>query len=173
MTATERAQRLRVLIFDIDGVMTDGSLFYADGGEEMKAFNVRDGLGIKLLQAAGVGAAIITGRRSPLVEQRARDLGIARLIQGAEDKATAFAGLLTSFGVTAEQAGFVGDDIVDLPVLKRCGLAIAVADATELVKQHVHYVTVARGGHGAVREACELVLQAQGVLERVMEPYLR
>jgi 3-deoxy-D-manno-octulosonate 8-phosphate phosphatase (KDO 8-P phosphatase) len=173
MTVTERARRLRVLIFDIDGVMTDGSLFYADGGEEMKAFNVRDGLGIKLLQKAGLTAAIITGRRSKLVEQRARDLGIAHLIQGADDKAAAFAGLLSSCSVTAEQAGFVGDDIVDLPVLKRCGLAIGVADANEMLQQHVHYVTRARGGHGAVREVCELVLQAQGALERVMEPYLR
>jgi 3-deoxy-D-manno-octulosonate 8-phosphate phosphatase (KDO 8-P phosphatase) len=173
MTVNERAKRLRVLIFDIDGVMTDGGLYYADGGEEMKAFHVRDGLGIKLAQAAGLATAIITGRDSPLVKQRAHDLGIAHLIQGAGDKAAAFAGLLDSCGMRAEEAGFVGDDIVDLPVLKRCGLAIAVADATELVKQQAHYVTRAHGGHGAVREVCELVLHAQGSLQRVMQPYLR
>jgi 3-deoxy-D-manno-octulosonate 8-phosphate phosphatase (KDO 8-P phosphatase) len=173
VTVTERAKKVRMLIFDIDGVMTDGSLYYADGGEEMKAFHVRDGLGIKLAQAAGLTAAIITGRDSPLVKQRAHDLGIAHLIQGAGDKAAAFAGLLERCGMRADETAFVGDDIVDLPVLKRCGLAVAVADATGLVKQQAHYVTHAHGGRGAVREVCELVLQAQGSLARVMEPYLR
>lgn len=173
MTVTERAQRLRLLIFDVDGVMTDGRLYYTDNGEEMKAFNVRDGQGIKLLQAGGVAAAIITSRRSRLVELRAQNLGIAHLVQGAEDKAAAFADLLASLGLQADAAGFVGDDIVDLPVLKRCGLAITVPDAPEILRQQAHYVTRARGGHGAVREACELVLQAQGALGRAMEPYLR
>jgi len=173
MTVTERARRVRLLIFDVDGVMTDGRLYYTDGGEEMKAFDVRDGLGVKLLQAGGVAAAIITSRRSRLVELRAQSLGIVHLIQGVDDKAAAFAGLLESCGMQADAAGFVGDDVVDLPVLKRCGLAIAVPDAPEILKQQVHYVTRARGGRGAVREACELVLHAQNALAQVMEPYCR
>jgi 3-deoxy-D-manno-octulosonate 8-phosphate phosphatase (KDO 8-P phosphatase) len=173
MSVAERARRVRLLIFDIDGVMTDGSLYYTDGGEEIKAFNVRDGLGVKLLQAAGVMTAIITGRRSPLVEKRAHDLDIGHVMQGAEDKAAAFAQLLANCGCGAEAAGYIGDDVVDLPVFKRCGLAIAVADAHDMVKRQAHYVTQARGGHGAVREACELVLAAQGKLETAMEAYLR
>jgi len=173
MTVTERARRLRMLVFDVDGVMTDGILYYADGGGEMKAFNALDGQGIKLLQSGGVAAAIITSRRSRLVEARAENLGIVHLLQGIEDKRAAFDGLLESIGITAEQAGFLGDDVADLPVLRRCGLAMAVPDAPEILKQHVHYVTRARGGQGAVREACELVLRAQGALDRVLEPYLR
>jgi 3-deoxy-D-manno-octulosonate 8-phosphate phosphatase (KDO 8-P phosphatase) len=173
MTVTERARRVRLLIFDVDGVMTDGRLYYTDSGEEMKAFDVQDGLGIKLLQAAGVAAAIISSRRSRLVELRAQNLGIAHLIQGADDKAAAFAGLLASCRLQPDAAGFVGDDIVDLPVLARCGLAITVPGAPEILKQRAHYVTRARGGRGAVRETCELVLQAQDALTRVMEPYLR
>ncbi len=169
----ERAGKTRIMIFDVDGVMTDGALYYSDSGEEMKAFNARDGQGIKLLQAAGVNAAIITSRRSPLVELRAKNLGIAHLRQGVEDKLAAFSELLATCGLSAEQSSFVGDDLIDLPVLRRCGLAITVADAPDILKQHVHYVTHARGGHGAVREACELVLHAQGAMQRVLEPYLR
>jgi 3-deoxy-D-manno-octulosonate 8-phosphate phosphatase (KDO 8-P phosphatase) len=173
MTVTERARRLRMLIFDVDGVLTDGTLYYADSGEEMKAFNSRDGQGIKLLQAAGVTAAIITSRRSKLVELRAKNLGIVQVRQGVEDKLAAFGELLAASGLSEDQAGFVGDDVVDLPVLRRCGLAMAVADAPEVLKQYVHYVTRAPGGRGAAREACELVLRAQGALDRVLEPYLR
>jgi 3-deoxy-D-manno-octulosonate 8-phosphate phosphatase (KDO 8-P phosphatase) len=173
MTVTERARRLRLMIFDVDGVMTDGALYYADSGEEIKAFNVRDGQGIKLLQAAGVKTAIITSRRSRLVELRAQNLGIGHLKQGVEDKLAAYEQLTAECGLTAEQTGFVGDDVVDLPVLRRCGLAIAVPDAPEMLKQYVHYVTRAHGGHGAVREACELVLRAQGAMEKVLEPYLK
>jgi 3-deoxy-D-manno-octulosonate 8-phosphate phosphatase (KDO 8-P phosphatase) len=171
MTVTERARRLRMLIFDVDGVLTDGTLYYADSGEEMKAFNSRDGQGIKLLQAAGVTAAIITSRRSKLVELRAKNLGIVQVRQGVEDKLAAFGELLAASGLSEDQAGFVGDDVVDLPVLRRCGLAMAVADAPEVLKQYVHYVTRAPGGRGAAREACEL--RAQGALDRVLEPYLR
>ena len=173
MTVTERARRLRIMIFDVDGVMTDGTLFYADSGEEMKAFNAHDGQGIRLLQSSGVVSAIITSRRSRLVELRAQNLGIAHLVQGADDKLAAFNTLLASCKLGAEQAGFLGDDVADLPILTRCGLAMAVPDAPEVLKQNVHYVTRARGGHGAVREACELILRAQGTLERVLEPYLR
>jgi 3-deoxy-D-manno-octulosonate 8-phosphate phosphatase (KDO 8-P phosphatase) len=169
----ERAGKIRLMIFDVDGVMTDGRLYYSDSGEEMKAFNARDGQGIKLLQAAGIVTAIITSRRSPLVALRAKNLGISHLQQGVEDKLTAFNELLAACGLSSEQSNFVGDDLVDLPVLRRCGLAIAVADAPDILKQHVHYVTRARGGHGAVREACELVLNAQGAMPGVLEPYLK
>jgi 3-deoxy-D-manno-octulosonate 8-phosphate phosphatase (KDO 8-P phosphatase) len=173
MTVTERARRLGIMIFDVDGVMTDGTLYYADSGEEMKAFNAHDGQGVRLLQSGGVASAIITSRRSRLVELRAQNLGIAHLVQGADDKLAAFNALLASCKLGADQAGFLGDDVVDLPILTRCGLAMAVPDAPEVLKQRVHYVTRARGGHGAVREACELILRAQGTLERVLEPYLR
>ena len=173
MTVTERARRLRMLIFDVDGVLTDGTLYYADSGEEMKAFNSRDGQGIKLLQAAGVAVAIITSRKSKLVELRAKNLGITHLRQGVEDKLATFGELVASAGMREEETGFVGDDVVDLPVLRRCGLAIAVPEAPEVLKQYVHYVTRAAGGRGAAREACELVLRAQGALERVLEPYLK
>lgn len=159
----DRAQKIRVAAFDVDGVLTDGSLYYADAGEELKAFNVRDGHGMKMLQESGVSLAIITSRRSRCIEARARNLGIELLFQGASDKLAAFQALLGRCGVEAAACAYLGDDIVDLPVLERCGLATAVPDAPALVRRQAHYVTRNHGGHGAVRECCEIILYARGL----------
>ncbi|MGQ5522478.1 3-deoxy-manno-octulosonate-8-phosphatase KdsC [Chitinimonas sp. PSY-7] len=168
----ERAQTVRLMIFDVDGVMTDGSLYYTDAGEEMKAFNSLDGHGLKMLKQSGVQLAIITGRQSKLVEHRARNLGIDHLIQGAHDKRASFEALLDKLGFTADQCGYMGDDVIDLPVMRRAHFAIAVPDSPTVVRQHAHYVTGARGGHGAVREACEVIMQAQGTLDAQLAAYL-
>jgi 3-deoxy-D-manno-octulosonate 8-phosphate phosphatase (KDO 8-P phosphatase) len=168
-----RARRIRWLILDVDGVLTDGRLHYSSGGDESKAFHIQDGLGIKLLQASGVHVAVITGRRSPAVERRAHELGIERLAQGAEDKLDAFEQLLSEVGADPEQAACVGDDLPDLPLLRRCALGVTVPDAPELLRRHAHYVTARRGGEGAVREVCELLMQAQGTLDAILQGYLR
>lgn len=157
-----RARAVRLLVFDVDGVLTDGSLFYGDDGQEYKAFNSRDGHGIRMLQASGVETGIITGRTSQVVLHRAKNLGIQRIFQGAHDKLDAFEHLLLDMGLTPEQVAYMGDDIVDLPVLRRCGLAITVPDAPEEVKARCHLVTRAAAGRGAAREVCELILRAQG-----------
>jgi len=169
----ERAQPVKLMIFDVDGVMTDGSLFYTDAGEEIKAFNSLDGHGLKMLTGTGVQLAIITGRTSRLVEHRARNLGVQHLIQGAHDKLASFEQLLLETGYTAEQCGYMGDDVIDLPVMRRVNFAVAVPDSPTLVRQHAHYVTGARGGHGAVREVCEFIMQAQGTFDALMAHYLR
>lgn len=173
MTVSERARNLRLMIFDVDGVLTDGTLYCADSGEQMKAFNAHDGQGIKLLADAGISSAIISSRSSRAVELRAQNLGIVHLQQGVKNKLAAYQSLLAECKLGDAEAGFMGDDVVDLPVLRRCGLAVAVPDAPELLKQYVHYVTRAHGGRGAVREVCELVLRAQGAMEKVLEPYLK
>jgi 3-deoxy-D-manno-octulosonate 8-phosphate phosphatase (KDO 8-P phosphatase) len=157
-----RARAVRMIVFDVDGVLTDGSLFFGDDGQEYKAFNSRDGHGIKMLRASGVETGIITGRTSQVVLHRARNLGITRIYQGAEDKLEAFAALLSSCGLDAGQIAYMGDDVVDLPVLRRCGLAITVPEAPEEVKARCHLVTRAAAGRGAAREACELIMRAQG-----------
>ena len=160
----ERAKNIRVAAFDVDGVLTDGTLYYSDSGEELKAFNVRDGHGMKMLKDSGVALAIITSRSSRSLEARARNLGIDLLFQGAADKLVAFQDLLGRCGVGADACAYAGDDVVDLPVLERCGLAVAMPDAPALVRRHAHYVTRASGGKGAARELCELILSAQGTL---------
>jgi len=157
-----RARAVRMIVFDVDGVLTDGSLFFGDDGQEYKAFNSRDGHGIKMLRASGVESGIITGRTSQVVLHRARNLGITRIHQGAEDKLEAFAALLANCGLDAGQIAYMGDDVVDLPVLRRCGLAVTVPDAPEEVKARCHLVTRAAAGRGAAREACELIMRAQG-----------
>jgi 3-deoxy-D-manno-octulosonate 8-phosphate phosphatase (KDO 8-P phosphatase) len=162
--ALARARGVRLAIFDVDGVMTDGTLYIGADGEAFKAFNILDGHGVKMLQAAGVAAAILSGRSSEAVARRARELAIAHVVQGADDKVAAFERLRSALGVEARSCAFVGDDLPDLEVMKRCGLAVAVAGAAEEVKAAAHYVTHAGGGRGAVREFCELVLRAQGRL---------
>lgn len=171
--AYERAKNIRLAVFDVDGVMTDGSLFLGDDGQEYKAFNSLDGHGLKMLKASGVEPAIITGRTSRVVELRARNLGITHLYQGSEDKLATYHELLAKLGLSPEMTAFMGDDVVDLPVMRRCGLSISVPDAPALVKQYAHYVTQRSGGRGAVREACELIMSAQNTLESQLARYLK
>lgn len=157
-----RARAVKVLIFDVDGVFTDGSLFYGDDGQEYKAFNSRDGHGIKMLRDSGVESAILTGRSSQVVLHRARNLGITRIIQGAHDKLASYEAMLAETGLRTEEIAYMGDDLVDLPVLRRCGLACTVPDAPAEVLARAHYVARAGAGRGAAREVCELIMRAQG-----------
>ncbi|MDH3980451.1 MAG: 3-deoxy-manno-octulosonate-8-phosphatase KdsC [Gammaproteobacteria bacterium] len=168
----ERASRIRLLIFDVDGVLTDGSLFLGDDGQEYKAFNSRDGHGIKMLLKHGVTVAIITGRTSKVVEHRMANLGITHIYQGKLEKLPAFEELITELGVSAEQTAYVGDDVVDLPVMRKVGLAIAVQDAHPMVVRHSHWQTPAAGGRGAARDVCEMLMEAHGVLEQELDRYL-
>lgn len=167
-----RAARIRLLIFDVDGVLTDGSLYLADDGQEYKAFNSRDGHGIKMLMGHGVEVGVITGRTSKVVEHRMANLGIRHIYQGQLDKVPAFEKLLEDVGVSAGDTAYVGDDVVDLPVMRRVGLAVAVQDAHPFVKQHAHWQTPSNGGRGAARDVCELLLEARGKLHEELESYL-
>ena len=157
-----RAQAIRLAIFDVDGVLTDGTLWIGPEGEAFKAFNILDGHGVKMLHSAGIATAILSGRESAAVARRAAELSIAHVIQGAEDKLAELERLAARLGIPFEQCAFVGDDLPDLAVMTRCGFAVAVANAAETVKASAHYVTRAAGGHGAVREFCDLVLAARG-----------
>jgi 3-deoxy-D-manno-octulosonate 8-phosphate phosphatase (KDO 8-P phosphatase) len=168
----ERARAIRVVIFDVDGVLTDGSLFLGDDGQEYKAFHSRDGHGMKMLRATGVEIAIITGRSSQVVEHRVADLGIQHVYQGQRDKLAAFEDILETLQVDPPAVAYVGDDVVDLPVMRRVGLAVAVQDAHALVKQHAHWQTPHGGGRGAARDVCELIMEAQGTLSEQMQHYL-
>jgi 3-deoxy-D-manno-octulosonate 8-phosphate phosphatase (KDO 8-P phosphatase) len=167
-----RAKPIRLAIFDVDGVMTDGGLHYSDSGEETKVFDVRDGHGMKMLQASGVELAIITSRSSHCVTRRAENLGIELVFQGVEKKLSAFESLAAKLALDASACAYMGDDWVDLPVLTRCGLALSVPDAPAVVRSRAHYVTRASAGRGAVREACELIMQAQGTLESRLAAFL-
>jgi 3-deoxy-D-manno-octulosonate 8-phosphate phosphatase (KDO 8-P phosphatase) len=168
-----KAKLIRLAVFDVDGVLTDGTLYLTDSGEEIKAFNSLDGHGMKMLRESGVELAIITGRTSRSVELRAKNLGIERVFQGVADKALALATLLKQSALESAAVAYMGDDVVDLPVLRRCGLALTVPAAPLLVKQHADYVTQAAGGHGAAREACELIMHAQGTLEPALAAFLK
>ena len=168
----EAAKAIRLVLFDVDGVLTDGSLFLGDGGEQYKAFNSKDGHGMRMLVESGVQVGILTGRTSDVVTHRMRDLGIDLVVQGRRDKLDALGGLLDQAGVNEAATAFVGDDVVDLPVMHRVGLAIAVADAHPVVRQQAHWVTALPGGRGAAREVCEFIMQAQGNLDRMMAQYL-
>jgi 3-deoxy-D-manno-octulosonate 8-phosphate phosphatase (KDO 8-P phosphatase) len=169
---TRLAQDIKLVIFDIDGVLTDGTLFFDNAGEEYKAFNSRDGHGIRMLMECGLDAAVITGRKSTLVEHRMHDLGVTTLYQGYRDKRPAFADLLQKQGLEPTQIAYVGDDVIDLPVMKQVGMAIAVQDAHPFVIEHADYVTRTPGGRGAAREVIETILQAQGLLKDKLESYL-
>ena len=171
--ALARARRVRLVIFDVDGVLTDGRLWYGPNGEELKAFHAFDGNGVKLLLAAGLKAAILSGRRSPAVAERAKELGIEHVVQGADDKKSAFRSLVRRLNIKAQAAAYMGDDVVDLGVLLRCGFACAPHEAPEEVRRRVHYVASASAGHGAAREVCEFILEAQGKLGRVLARYSR
>jgi 3-deoxy-D-manno-octulosonate 8-phosphate phosphatase (KDO 8-P phosphatase) len=167
-----RAKAIRLAIFDVDGVLTDGGLHYSDCGGETKIFDVRDGHGMKMLQSSGVALAIITSRKSRCVAHRAENLGIEHLFQGVEDKMAAFRTLTGRLDLEASACAYMGDDWVDLPILIRCGLAMTVPEAPAVVRERVHYVTQAGGGHGAVREACELIMQAQGRFDSQLAAFL-
>jgi 3-deoxy-D-manno-octulosonate 8-phosphate phosphatase (KDO 8-P phosphatase) len=173
MEAIERAKRIRLIVFDVDGVMTDGSLYLCDDGQEYKAFNSQDGLGMKLLKASGVDMAIITGRTSKVVVKRAENTGVAHFFQGVEDKLEAFERLARELGLDHSECAFMGDDVVDLPPMRRCGFAITVPAAPDLVKAHAHYVTPRDGGRGAVRDAVEFIMRAQGSFDAQMAQYLK
>jgi 3-deoxy-D-manno-octulosonate 8-phosphate phosphatase (KDO 8-P phosphatase) len=173
LDAVARAKRIKLVVLDVDGVMTDGSLYLCDDGQEYKAFNTQDGLGMKLLKASGVELAIITGRTSKVVVKRAESTGVAHFFQGVEDKLEAFLHLAQELGIDHSECAFVGDDVVDLPPMRRSGLAVTVPAAPALVKQHAHYVTEHEGGRGAVRELVELIMRAQGTFDAQMAQYLK
>ena len=171
--AHQRALPIKLAIFDIDGVMTDGSLFFSDDGKEYKAFNSLDGHGLKMLKQTGVTLAIITGRDSQVVVHRARNLGITHVYQGVANKLEAYLHLLAQLGFRSEQTAYMGDDVIDLPIMIRCGLAISVPAAPHEVQQYAHLVTSREGGRGAVREACEFIMKAQGHYAALLTDYLR
>lgn len=168
-----KARQVRLLALDVDGVMTDGRLYFDQSGQEIKAFSSRDGMGIKALQRSGIPVALITGRQSPMVKQRAHELGIKLVFQGANDKLQALQAVLDASGLCAEQICYAGDDWIDLPVLSRVGFSVTVADADQIVREQVDWVSAEAGGMGAVRALCNLILAAQGKLDSVMQEYLR
>ncbi len=168
----EKARDIQLIIFDVDGVLTDGSLFIGDDGQEYKAFNSKDGHGMVMLRKIGVTVAIITGRSSEVVRIRMESLGIEHVYQGMRDKRPAYEELKATLGLEDARIAYVGDDVVDLPVMSQVGLAIAVRDAHPFVKQHVHWQTPSAGGKGAGRDACELLIQARGQLDTMLASYL-
>lgn len=167
----DKAARVKLVIFDVDGVLTDGSLYLGDDGQEYKAFNSRDGHGMVMLQATGVQIGIITGRSSQVVKLRMESLGIQHVYQGQRDKRIAFVELCEKLRLAPEQVAYVGDDVVDLPAMLRAGLAIAVQDAHVQVKNHSHWQTPSKGGRGAARDVCELIMEAQGSLRSALDRY--
>jgi 3-deoxy-D-manno-octulosonate 8-phosphate phosphatase (KDO 8-P phosphatase) len=170
--ALERASRVRLMLFDVDGVLTDGKLWYGASGEALKAFCALDGHGIKLLLQSGTAVGLLSGRHSPAVSVRAAELGIVHVLQGIDDKLAAFDTLLAALGIPAAEAGFMGDELIDLPVLRRCGFACAPREAPGLVRSHAHYVAHAPAGGGAAREICEFLMAAQGRLQAALARYL-
>ena len=168
----EKAARIKLVIFDVDGVLTDGSLFIGDDGQEYKAFNSKDGHGMRMLQDGGVDIAIITGRVSNVVEHRVKDLGIKHVYQGKRQKLPAFEELLKKVGLDPSEVAYVGDDVVDLPVMTKVGLAICVQDGHPYVKKHAHWITEHGGGRGAGRDVCEMILEARGLLSDMLASYL-
>ena len=167
----ERLKNIKFLILDVDGVMTDGRIIFDSNGVESKFFNVKDGHGIKMLQRSGIEVGIISGRESRVVANRAVELGISRVHQKAIDKLAPYLQILQETGLTDDQIAFVGDDVIDIPVMRRVGFAAAPADAIDEVFPYVHYVTKNRGGWGAVREICDMLLKGQGVWDEVTARY--
>lgn len=171
--AFERAEAIKLMIFDVDGVLTDGRLLVGPQGEVMKSFDTLDGHGIKLLAQAGIQTALITGRKSDIVAFRAKELGIPHIYQGVHDKRVAFADLLAKTGLSAKQCGYMGDDWPDLPVMALCHFVASPAQAHREVKSRSHYVCQAHGGRGAAREVCDVILQAQGVYHTLLNAPLQ
>ncbi len=166
------AKKVRLLIFDVDGVLTDGGLILGDDGQEYKVFNSKDGHGMKMLQNSGVEIGVITARESQLVKIRMEGLGVRHLYQGQSEKLPAFLGLIARLGLTPEQVAYVGDDVLDLPIMLRVGLSVAVADAHPLVREKADWTTRLGGGKGAAREVCDFIMQVQGTLDAALQPYL-
>lgn len=168
----EKAARIRLLALDVDGVLSDGRLFFAEDGQELKTFDTQDGHGIKMLQSAGIEVAIITGRTTQLVQRRAANLKIKHLLQGREDKLVALKELISELGYELEEVAYVGDDWPDLPAILASGLGVAVANAHSELRARADHVTTLTGGRGAVREVCDLLLQAQDRYDTALAPYL-
>ncbi len=166
-----RAKRVELLLLDVDGILTDGAIILTGSGEEIKVFSVLDGMGIKLLQKIGVEVGIVSSRNSKVVEHRGRELGIEIIVQGELDKLTAVESILKQKGLTFESVAYMGDDWVDIPLLRRTGLAITVPNAWPPVKEYAHYITLREGGKGAVREVCELIIRAKGKWEELFSLY--
>lgn len=169
----ERAKRIKVAVFDVDGILTNGGLMLGDDGLEYKIFHSQDGLGMKLLGNTGIRMAYITGRKSNVVVKRAENTGVHIIYQGVDDKLEAFNDLLEKQGVSAEECLFMGDDVIDIPPMRRAGLGVTVPHAMPLVKEYAHYTTERQAGFGAVREVCELIMKAQGTFDAQMAPYLK
>jgi 3-deoxy-D-manno-octulosonate 8-phosphate phosphatase (KDO 8-P phosphatase) len=167
-----KAQHISLIALDVDGIMSDGKIYFSATGDELKAFNILDGLGLKQLMAAGITVAVITGRQSPLTEKRMRDLGIPHVMQGREDKKVALQELVSTLGISPDAIAYMGDDLPDLPAIRFSGLGITVPNAYWLIREHADYCTQAMGGNGAVREACDLLLTAQGKLADRLANYL-
>jgi len=165
----ERAQRVRLMVFDVDGVLTDGSLWYSEQGEMLKRFNVLDGHGLKMLSTSGITVAILTARDGPIVAWRAAELGIANVLQGVRDKAQALTTLAETVGVPLGAVGYMGDDMIDLPAMQKVGFAVTVPNAPAYVAQGAHWATTLSGGQGAVRECCDVVLATQGKLSTFLQ----
>lgn len=166
------AKNIKLLILDVDGVLTDGRIILDNDGNEFKAFNVRDGHGIRMLMDAGVQVAIITGRQSKVVARRAKELGITEVYQGRHKKADSFEHIIKKLKLAKEEVAYIGDDIIDIPIFRRAGLAIAVVDATYEAKTYAMMVTESRGGRGAVREVSDFLLKAKGMWEAALREYL-
>jgi 3-deoxy-D-manno-octulosonate 8-phosphate phosphatase (KDO 8-P phosphatase) len=168
----KKAAKIKLVIFDVDGVLTDGSLYLGDDGQEYKAFNSKDGLGMKMIRTSGIEVGIITARTSQVVRLRMESLGIPHVYQGMQEKMPAYDELKIRLDLSDEQIAYVGDDVVDLPIMHRVGLAITVQDAHKLVREQAHWVTAAPGGRGAAREVCELLLESQDKLQKAMSKYI-
>ena len=168
----ERLANLRLMVFDVDGVLTDGSLWYGENGEIFKRFNVQDGHGLKMLSTSGIKVALVTGREGPIVDRRAAELGLGDVMQNVRDKGAALATLATRHHLPLDQIGFMGDDLIDLPAMQRAGFAASVPDAPAYVAQSAHWVSTRAGGAGAVRECCDLILASQQRLGQFFQPGL-
>ena len=168
----ERARKVRLLVVDVDGVLTDGRMILSERGDELKAFHAHDGVAIALAKRAGIRTAMLTGESSPIAKARGAKLGVDSVVLGARRKGETVEALLAEHGVSADALAYIGDDLLDIPAMQRAGLAIAVADAAAPVKATAHVVTRTRGGHGAVRECVELILRAQGVWRQIVDAYV-
>jgi 3-deoxy-D-manno-octulosonate 8-phosphate phosphatase (KDO 8-P phosphatase) len=167
-----RLERLKLMVFDVDGVLTDAGLWYTEQGEAIKRFNALDGHGLKMLAVSGIQVALLTGRESPIIARRAAELGLGAVVQNVRDKGAALDELVKRYGVVLEQTGFMGDDLIDLPAMQRAGFSASVPDAPSYITQAAHWVSERRGGYGAARECCDLILAAQQRLGVFFQPGL-